>query len=59
MAVDRAGQDGSQVLMSLTVDQEPPSIFLYKHWLPMVLQITGDCLAASAAVQIARYLFGI
>ena len=46
LEMDRREQDGSQVLVSLTIEQEPPTIFLYKHWLPMILEITGACLAA-------------
>ena len=46
LEVDRREQDGSQVLVSLTIEQEPPSVFLYKHWLPMILEITGAYLAA-------------
>ena len=37
--------------MSLTVDQEPPPVFLYKHWLPMILEISGGQLAISLMLR--------
>ena len=40
--------------MALTVDQEAPSIFLYKHWLPTVLEITGAVTKLFCAPQVPR-----
>lgn len=53
-ACGRAGQEGSQILVSLTIDQEPPPVFLYKHWLPMILEISGGQLTVCPMLRMMK-----